>query len=273
MPDDKSNTSESVAQISSDYDGLEALGPDAFRSLLTHLRNGIAHCRMLFENGRGVDFIYLATNRAFEEQTGLKDVVGKRASDVIPGLQTTDAALLEIYARVAQGGGPERFETYVQALQMWFAISVYSPQPECFVAVFDVISERKRAEERTRQAATVFESTRDGVMITGLDARILAVNKAFTEITEYSEDEVLWQQPSIQRSDRHPPAFYKALWDGLLQTGHWQGEIWNRRKSGEPYPAWTTITAVLDADGRPTHYVSVFTDLRVCEDFREMLLV
>lgn len=260
MPDDKTNLSAPLIQPPPAAGNLAEWGSEAIQSLLTHVYIGIAYCRMLFENGQGVDFVYLATNPAFEAQTGLKHVVGKRANEVIPGHLATDSAFLEVLARVALGGGPERFETYVEALQKKFAIFVFSPQHECFVAIFDVISERNRAEERTRQAATVFNNTRDGVMITALDARILAVNKAFTEITEYPENEVLGQNPSFQRSDRHSPAFYKALWESLLQTGQWQGEIWNRRKSGEPYPAWTTITAVCNENGQPAHYVSVFTD-------------
>ena len=92
------------------------------------------------------DFIYLHVNAAFETLTGLKNVVGKKVSEVIPGIQESDPGLIEIYGRVALTGKPERFETYVQALQMWFSISVYSPEKEFFVAVFDVITERKRVE-------------------------------------------------------------------------------------------------------------------------------
>ena len=98
--------------------------------------NGVAYCRMEFEQGRPTDFIYLAVNTAFESLTGLKNVVGKSVSEVIPGIRESDPGLFEIYGRVAQTGAPEKFETYVQALQMWFAISVYSPSKEHFVAVF-----------------------------------------------------------------------------------------------------------------------------------------
>lgn len=120
---------------------------------------------------------------------------------------------------------------------------------------------RKQADERLRQAAIVFESTQEGVIIADLDARILAVNKAFTDITGYSEDEVRGHKPSIQRSGRHGPEFYQTMWASLMNVGQWQGEIWNRRKNGEVYPTWMTLSTVRDEAGRPTHYVSVFSDI------------
>jgi diguanylate cyclase (GGDEF)-like protein/PAS domain S-box-containing protein len=108
--------------------------------------NGMAYCKMLFEDGQPCDFIYLYTNPAFESLTGLSGVIGKRVTDVIPGIRETDPLLFEIFGRVARGGKPEKFETHVEALGTWFSITVYSPKPEHFVAVFDVITERKQAE-------------------------------------------------------------------------------------------------------------------------------
>jgi signal transduction histidine kinase len=122
-----------------------------FRSLFENMLEGFAYCRMLFEGGRPRDFIYLHVNEAFGRLTGLKNVVGRRVSEVIAGIRDTDAELFEIYGRVAAAGQPEKFERYVQALKMWFSISVYCPAPEHFVAVFDVITARKEAEEQVRQ--------------------------------------------------------------------------------------------------------------------------
>ncbi|TDR79938.1 EAL domain-containing protein [Paludibacterium purpuratum] len=131
--------------------------------------NGLAYCRMLYEGDRPVDFIYLSVNQAFGAQTGLQDVVGHRVSEVIPGIREADPELFEIYGRVARGGPPETFETYVEALQMWFEISIYSPKPEHFVAVFDVITERKLAEMALRSSeerfATVFQASPVGIVI------------------------------------------------------------------------------------------------------------
>jgi len=98
-------------------------------------------------------------------------------------------------------------------------------------------------------------------MVTGPDARILRVNDAFSRLTGYEQIDVLGQRPSLLSSGRHDPAFYEAMWRLIKRFGHWQGEIWNRRKSGEIYPEWLTISAVRDADGLLTHYVATFADI------------
>ncbi|WP_374337964.1 EAL domain-containing protein [Methyloversatilis sp.] len=121
--------------------------------------------------------------------------------------------------------------------------------------------QKVRAAVALRQAAAVFESTRDGVFITDLDANIVAVNRAFTEITGYSEEEARGQNPRILQSGRHDNAFYKTMWASLLESGYWKGEVWNRRKSGELYQQLLTISTVRDEAGAASHYVSVMTDI------------
>jgi len=124
-----------------------------YRSLFDNMLNGFAHCEMHFDDqGAPWDFTYLAVNEAFESHTGLRDVVGKKVSEVIPGIRETDPELLAAYGRVANGGPPESFEMFVDALRMWFSISVYCPEHGFFVAVFDVITERKQAEEKLAQS-------------------------------------------------------------------------------------------------------------------------
>ncbi|GEM_PF-6862661 len=123
-----------------------ALLPGEVETIVEHMLNGMAYCKMLFEDGQPCDFIYLYTNPAFESLTGLSGVIGKRVTDVISGIRETDPLLLEIYGRVARGGKPEKFEIHVESLGTWFSITVYSPKPEHFVALFDVITERKQAE-------------------------------------------------------------------------------------------------------------------------------
>ena len=120
---------------------------------------------------------------------------------------------------------------------------------------------RVRSDTRLRQAATLFESSQEGVIITDLEAHILTVNRAFSEITGYVEEEVIGQKPSLLCSGRQDPSFYQEMWAALIESGHWRGEIWNRRKSGELYPQILGISTVYDSQGRPTHYVGVMTDI------------
>ena len=123
------------------------------------------------------------------------------------------------------------------------------------------VTDQVRAESRLRQAASVFSSTEEGVVITDPDGVIIEVNAAFTEITGYSRVEAIGNTPRLLRSDRQDAAFYAALWESLNTTGRWQGEIWNRRKSGEIYPEWLTINAVHDDGGNLVNYVAVFSDI------------
>ncbi|MCC6134541.1 MAG: EAL domain-containing protein [Gammaproteobacteria bacterium] len=133
------------------------------------------------------------------------------------------------------------------------------------------VTERMQVEERLCQAATVFENTREGITITDADERILRVNRAFCELTGYTEEEVQGQTPRLLRSGRQSPAFYAALWASLRDTGHWQGEVWNRRKNGEVYPELLSISAVRNAAGVVTHYVGVFADLSLIKASEERL--
>lgn len=128
------------------------------------------------------------------------------------------------------------------------------------LAVTRDIDERKQAENELRIAATVFGS-QEGMMVTDAQQRILRVNKAFTDITGYTADEVIGRNPNLLHSNRHPPEFYTAMWDCIQATGEWSGEIWNRRKNGEVYPDYLTITAVKDKHGNVTHYVGTHLDI------------
>ncbi|NLM72184.1 MAG: EAL domain-containing protein [Synergistaceae bacterium] len=107
----------------------------------------------------------------------------------------------------------------------------------------------------------VFDNTVEGIVITDADGTIRMVNSAFSAITGYSPEEAIGKTPRILKSNRNPPEFYQEFWRRLLEEGHWEGEIWNRRKNGEVYPEWMVCTAVYDEDGTPGHFVSVFNDL------------
>lgn len=121
--------------------------------------------------------------------------------------------------------------------------------------------ERVRSEQHLRQAAAVLASTHDGVVITDLKPAIVSVNKAWCDMTGYSREEALGRNPSLLKSNLQEAGFYEAMWRDLQTHGDWQGEIWNRRKNGETYPQFLSISTVRDSNGQPTHYVGVMTDL------------
>lgn len=125
--------------------------------------------------------------------------------------------------------------------------------------------------ERVHLLLQVFNGTREGVLITDSHSRVLEVNDAFVEITGYARDAVLGQTPSLLSSGRHDPSFYSQMWKTLEETGRWQGEIWNRRASGEVYAEWLRILSVAGDDGQPTHYIGIFSDITAQKRDQELL--
>lgn len=130
-------------------------------------------------------------------------------------------------------------------------------------AVFAVedITEYDRTARRLRLAASVFDSTSEGIMVTDAQSRVVSVNEAFTRITGYELDEIRGKTPSFLASGRHDPAFYQQMWHSLQEEGVWCGEIWNRRKNGEVFPEWQNINVVRDERDCITNYVAVFSDI------------
>lgn len=127
-------------------------------------------------------------------------------------------------------------------------------------------------QERLRQAAVVFDCTREGVLVSDHNGVIVHVNPALVKITGYAPEEVLGQRPNMFKSGHHGPEFYQAVFESLEKTGEWHGEIWNRRKSGEIYPQWQTIRAVRDSKDQITHYVAVFSDISAIKNTQSELM-
>ncbi|MCU7944334.1 MAG: EAL domain-containing protein [Candidatus Thiodiazotropha sp. (ex Cardiolucina cf. quadrata)] len=127
------------------------------------------------------------------------------------------------------------------------------------------------AEEKLRLADRAFQNTAEGITVTDASGNIVSTNPAFEAITGYSHEEVLGQNPRVLKSGHHPDSFYKEMWDTLLLTGHWRGEIWNRRKNGDAYPEWLTISAVKDGNDETTHYVGVFTDISQIKEAQDQI--
>ena len=160
-----------------------------FHSLFENMLEGYAHCKMLFRDGVAEEFVYLEVNTAFETLSGLKDVVGKRASEVTPGIRESNPELFEVYGRVALSGQPQQFEMYLAALERWFSISVYCPEQDHFVTIFDNITARKQSErvleESEQRFRGVVEQSLAGIYIIQ-DGRFVYVNPRFAEIFGYA---------------------------------------------------------------------------------------
>jgi len=213
--------------------------------------------------------VYLSCNRRFERFFGVAQaqILGKTDYDFVsPELadffRTHDRNAMaagvpsvnEEWLRFADDGYYGLFETVKTPL--------YGIDGELLgvLGVARDITEHHRAERELRIAAAAFEA-QEGIVITDADQVVLRVNNAFTTITGYDASDIVGQPLTILRSDRHDAAFHDGLRETLDQAGAWQGEVWSRRKSGEVYPEWLTITAVAGASGAVTHYVVTLTDI------------
>ena len=178
------------------------------------------------------------------DQTELQDLISR-------GISTPGGIRFETFYQNAQG---ERYPVEISS------VLVHLDNDDVFFCSARDITERKKAEENQRIAATAFDS-QVGMLITDPHMLILRTNRALTEITGYSEQELIGHTPKILQSGMHDKNFYATMWKHIHTTGSWQGEIWNKRKNGELYPQHILIAAVRDKKGQTTHYVASITDI------------
>lgn len=210
------------------------------------------------ENGYLLD-----ANEAYAKLSGytIGELIGMHVSqlDATDRPENVAARAAKIIAR-----GQDRFETRHrrkdgQIMDVEVSATHMAETRQFFVFCHD-ITRRKQNEDALRIAAITFE-THDAILITDAHSNIIRVNRAFSEITGYSAEEVLGKNPRIMSSGRHDRSFYIEMWQQLLHSDAWAGEVFDRRKNGEVYPKWMTITAVKNARQKTTHYVAIFSDI------------
>ena len=175
---------------------------------------------------------------------------------------------LQVLRSIAAGETVRAFESQRltkkgKILDVWLTFTSLLDEQGRRIAVASTeqdVTEQKQMEDEIRLAAVAFE-TIDGIVVTGPDARILRVNKAFTRITGYEEDEVIGHTPAVLQSGRQDKLFYQNMWKQLQNDGSWSGEIWNKSKAGKVYPEWLSINAVRDKSGAISKFIGVFRDI------------
>jgi diguanylate cyclase (GGDEF)-like protein/PAS domain S-box-containing protein len=192
-------------------------------------------------------------------------LLGRHLHDVMP--QAEEHRFLEFIRQTLDSDTPQLIEYSMPTLggSKVFegrALPLEQPQGQKRAVVWlsRDITERVNTELERRIAAIAFES-QQGMLITDAQSRILRVNRAFTRISGFSAEEAIGNTTALLGSGKHGPDFYRTMWAGIEATGAWEGEIWNRRKSGEIFPEWLTISAVRNTAGEITHYVAAFTDI------------
>lgn len=209
-------------------------------------------------------------NRAFSDITGysVDEALGQE-----PGLllrhedaDSSVRAKLNLAIENGQGMRAQFLNRRKDGSELWLDLDMQPLREDDgtlngFVGVASDVTSRRQAQAELRVAAIAFESL-EAMVITDAKQVILKVNQAFTRITGYTASEAVGQVTGrLLSSGRHPPAFYAAMWQVLSERQHWQGEVWNRRRNGEIYPEWLSITAVADEAGRIQNYVAVFSDI------------
>ncbi len=234
-----------------------------YRSLFENMLDGFAYCEMIFDDqSHPTDFVYLGVNNAFESLTGLKNVVGKRFTEVIPGVKESHPEVFETYGRVALTGQPERFEIDFTPLGRWFWISVYSPRKNHFVAVFENITDRKRSEEALLYRANITEVASDALYATNADLKILVWNKSAEGLYGWNADEVLGKDPR----DLFRPRFLtgqtrEEVFEEIKAKGKWRDEVINMRKDGSQITIIASINAIKNVSGNVVGYAVCHTDI------------
>jgi diguanylate cyclase (GGDEF)-like protein/PAS domain S-box-containing protein len=212
---------------------------------------------------------FLAVNQLLAKQMGRstpESIVGKTDFDFYPSekafqYQQDDKKVLAS----KRGRTLEEISDGTRGLPQWTEIFIAPVidkygEPLGTLGFVRDITERKRVETDLRIAATAFES-QEGMVVTDADTIILKINHSFTRMTGYTAEDAIGRKMNLLKSDVQDTAFYTAMWDSITSTGSWQGEIWNRRKEGEIYPVWESITAVKTEDGKVTHYVGTMIDI------------
>ncbi len=194
---------------------------------------------------------------------GREELVGRLAGERL-GLQWPAADAPPLARLRPQPGGEELTARVLAGPQAGWRLLVLPPlgQPAATLpAPAPAASPATAQSNAVHVPLDVFDAASQAILVSDADNRIVAVNRAFTQITGYSREDVLGRNPGLLNSGRQEPEFYAALWQSLRDSGQWQGEIWNRRKNGEIFPEWLTITAVRDGEGATRHYIAMFTDL------------
>lgn len=209
-------------------------------------------------------------NPAWEKAAGLSaaEVIDIPAAEVrrVPNLDTpsyTEKLRAALESETVQHIEFTWTNAWGATLHLEYAITPEFDQNGKVVSLLAIghdITERKRMEAGLRIAASAFEA-QEGIVITDTNQVILRVNRAFSAITGYAPADAVGQTPKLLKSGRHDAIYYQAMWDCIHQYGAWQGEIWNRRRSGEIYPEWLSITAVRSDAGEVTNYVGTLIDI------------
>ena len=247
---------------------LERLAAAArYRSFFENMINGMIHGRLIHELGKPVDFEVMEVNAAFTTLTGLKEVVGKRGSAVVPEL-LLDVELMKMLERVSSGSGPLRFERFLKPFNNWFSVSLHSPAPDQLVAFFELVTDRRLAEElrqkREHQLERIIKAAHDGFWLVGTDGRVIEANEAAALALGYQAEELVGMHLS-QIDCFDDPAKVAERMRQIVQTGGARFDTRHRRKDGKCMEVEISVAYLEQEGGQFASFIRDLTERKAAQ--------
>jgi len=238
---------------------------ERYRKLVEGMLEGVAYCQMLYDDrGHPVDWIYLNVNSNFEKLTGLRDVVGKRVTEAIPGIEKSNPELFEIYARVASSGKPEVFESEIKLLRTWLRVSVFCPEKDHFVAIFENITKRKQTEGALKDSEMKYrqlvELAQEGIWAIDADANTTYVNPRMAEMLGCTPEEMM-ERHLFSFMDERGKEIARIGLDRREQGIKEQHDFEFLRKDGQRIYTSLETSPTIDEAGNYTGALAIVADI------------
>ncbi|MDR3590272.1 MAG: ATP-binding protein [Negativicutes bacterium] len=265
-----------------------------YESLLAGMPDAFVYGKMIYENDRPEDFIHLAVNDVFKKITGIRDITGKKITEILPGIKEENPELLQVCGRVSATGQSERFEMYIKPLNTWLGNTVFSNQKGYFLAIFNDITERKAmameleehrhnlqtlVAERTEELegtvlelqkasvklieqAQLLELAKDYIIVSDMDSNITYWNRGAESGYGWLASEAIGQVTlSLLKTQFPPSVTVKHVLDRLRSEGRWEGELTHTRKDGKQIVVQSYLTLNRDAAGNPVSILEINHDI------------
>jgi PAS domain S-box-containing protein len=248
---------------------------EKYRTLFEHMKSAFAYYRLILDqSGNAVDYEFIEVNAAYEAMTGWKreNVIGKTSMLIDPVNFKGGVNRLELYKNVALTGIPAKFEAYEEGTKRWFSVTAYSNKSMYFAVLYDDVTESRLSQEKIRKLSAAVEQSANMIVITDTEGMIEYVNKKFEEITGYTRDEAVGNNPRMLKSGHFDREAYAELWRKIKSGHDWRGEFHNRKKDGSLFWDATAISSIKDEKGVIINFIAIKEDITARKETENKLM-